>query len=374
MKNAKELLSAYKSGHCTKEEKQQVERWFLLNGAGKISDLSERDFLHAENDMWEMIQQNKIVTVPVRKKLYARISIAASILLVISFSTYHFLSKPDKIIEQSLVNDIAPGGNKAVLTLANGKKISLTDADNGELFEQQGIKVIKDTAGRVIYEMAAAGKHVDSPISYNTISTPNGGKYEILLPDGSRVFLNAATTITFPTSFDRQKERKVTLRGEAYFEVAHIKSMPFKVEMNSQQIEVLGTHFNANNYEDEPSVRTTLLQGSVKVQVSGGQVILQPEQQALLINGKLNVKKVDAQSFIDWKNNIFSFNDADIEAVMRQLSRWYDVKVEYKGKIPKEHITGYISRDVPISKTFLMLEEISDMKYTLNDKKIIVSF
>ncbi|MEQ7801014.1 FecR domain-containing protein [Pedobacter sp. ASV1-7] len=374
MKNAKELLSAYKAGHCTEEEKQQVEKWFLLNGAGKISDLSDRDFLYAENDMWSMIQQNKVVAAPVRKKLYARISIAASILVVMSFSAYHFLLKPDRITEQFPVNDIAPGGNKAVLTLANGKKISLTDADNGELVQQQGIKVIKDTAGRVIYEMVASAKNTDLPIRYNTISTPNGGRYEVLLPDGSRVFLNAATTITFPTSFYRQKERKVTLSGEAYFEVAHNKSVPFKVEMNSQQIEVLGTHFNANNYEDEPSVRTTLLQGSVKVLTSGGQVILQPEQQALLINGKLNVKKVDAQSFIDWKNNIFSFNDADIQAVMRQLSRWYDVKVEYKGKIPKEHITGYISRDVPISKTFLMLEEISDMKYTLNDKKIIVSF
>lgn len=373
MKNAKEILSAYRAGLCTKEEKQLLEKWFLLNGAGKMSDLSDKDFLHAENDMWEMIQQNKAVAT-VRKKLFARISIAAAILLVMGFSAYHFLSKPVEIAEQLLANDIAPGGNKAFLTLANGKKISLTDADNGELVQQQGIKVIKDTSGRVIYEVASTGKNVNAPISYNTISTPNGGKYEVLLPDGSRVFLNAATTITFPTSFDRQKERKVTLSGEAYFEVAHDKSVPFKVEMNSQQIEVLGTHFNANNYEDEPSVRTTLLQGSVKVLTSGGQVILQPEQQALLINGKLNVKKVDAQSFIDWKNNIFSFNDADIETVMRQLARWYDVKVEYKGKIPKEHITGYISRDVPISKTFLMLEEISDMKYSLKDKKITVSF
>ncbi|SMD15338.1 FecR family protein [Pedobacter nyackensis] len=382
MKNAKEILSAYKAGTCTEEEKKLIEKWFLLNGAGINSDLSDRDFLHAGDDMWEMISQNKGETlVPVRRNLFVRISIAASILLVMSFSAYYFLSSSSKNANQQLVNNVVPGGNKAVLTLADGRKISLTDAGNGEVVVQQGLRIVKDTTGRVVYELPASEESIGLPVKYNTIATPNGGKYEVLLPDGSKVFLNAATTITFPTSFAGLKERKVKLNGEAYFEVVHNKSVPFKVEMNTQEIEVLGTRFNANNYADEPSVRTTLLEGAVKVFVSGGlskekgpNVILKPGQQAQLMKGNLNVKEVNAQTFVDWKDNVFSFYETELEEAMRQLSRWYDVKIEYKGKIPREHITGYIPRAVPISKAFLMLEEVSDMKYSLEGKKVIVSF
>lgn len=381
MKNAKDLLSDYKAGNCTPEEKELVEKWFLLHGAGKSSDLSDQDFLHAEQDMWKVIAANKEkIEAPVQRNLFVRMAVAASVLLVLSFSAYHFFSGSPKA-DQELVSDIAPGGNKAILTLADGRKISLTDVDNGEVSIQQGIRIIKDTAGRVVYELPAQDETSGLPLKYNTISTPNGGRYEVLLPDGSRVFLNAATSITFPTSFSGLKERKVKLNGEAYFEVVHNKTHPFKVEMNTQEIEVLGTRFNANNYSDEPLVRTTLLEGSVKVFVSDGKtddeqpnVILKPGQQAQLQNGRLLTKEVNAQSFVDWKDNIFSFTEMGIDEVMRQLARWYDVKVEYEGKIPKEHITGNVSRALPISKAFLMLEEVSDMKYTLKGKKIIVSF
>lgn len=381
MKNAKDLLSAYKANTCTEEEKQFVEKWFLLNGAGRISDLSDDDFLRADNEMWAKVSQNKENHIPVQRKLFRTISIAASILLVMGISVYHFLSKPSPNTEQVLVNDIAPGGDKAVLTLADGRKISLTDAGNGEVVLQHGIRVVKDTAGRVSYKSSAAESKIDLPLRYNSISTPNGGKYEVFLPDGTIVSLNAGTTITFPTSFDGLKERKVKLNGEAYFQVAHNKSVPFKVELNTHEIEVLGTRFNANNYADEPAVITTLLEGSIKIFAAHGpsnmkksNVTLIPGQQALLMNGKLIVKDVDAKSSIDWKYNIFSFNEATLEEAMRQIARWYDVKVEYKGKIPKEHITGYISRDVQLSKTMLMLKEISDMKYTLNGKKLTISF
>lgn len=381
MKNAKELLQSYQSGTCTEQEKQLVEKWFLLSDAGKASGLAEEDYAKAEAAMWADIDARR--SVPAGRsvrKLWFRIAAAAAVVIIAGTWTFHYL-RPKTEPVQVLVNDVAPGGNKAILTLGNGKKISLTDAVNGQLAQEKGVNVVKEGEGRVSYT-DNAGDAATAASRINMISTPRGGRFEIQLPDGTMVWLNAATTITFPASFAGLKERRIKLNGEAYFEVKRNEAVPFRIDMGSQQIEVLGTHFNASNYNDEPAVRTTLVEGSVKVnsllksaEGKFAAVILKPGEQSVLVNGRLDVTAVDAEAFAEWRNNVFCFKAQRVESAMRQLSRWYDVEVEYSGSVPKDELTGYISRSIPLSKTIKMLEQISEgeIGFRLSGRKLIVS-
>jgi ferric-dicitrate binding protein FerR (iron transport regulator) len=211
-----------------------------------------------------------------------------------------------------------------------------------------------------------------SLISYNTLSTPRGGQYQLVLPDGSKVWLNASSSIHFPTAFAGH-ERNVELTGEAYFEIAKNKQKPFHVNVNGMQVEVLGTHFNVNAYGDEGAIKTSLLEGSVKIKKGNISGLLKPGQQGVLKKNStdLEIKNADMNEAIAWKNGLFEFDGADIKSIMREIGRWYDVDVVYAGKVPDRRFEGKISRDAQLSDVLKILA-LSNVKFSVEGKKIIV--
>ena len=266
---------------------------------------------------------------------------AAAIILILAGAAWWYTSQdpnaPDKHPTAPAIakNDVPPGGNHAVLTLSNGRSIVLDSAGNGILTQDGNAVVHKLSNGQLAYEAAASHEpRATSEIVYNTLSTPKGGQYQLTLPDGSRVWLNAASSITYPTAFTGA-DRMVTITGEAYFEVIHNQQKPFRVRSGQQVTEDIGTSFNINAYADEPSIRTTLIDGKVKVSKDKAAHILSPGEQLSLQNDHFGpVMHADVQQVLAWKNGIFSFHDADLSTVMRQLARWYDIEVAYEGAVP----------------------------------------
>lgn len=320
-----------------------------------------------------------VAIVPLWRR-YSRIAVAAVALLTLSTGLYLYVNKSFLKSSADLVQqDIAPGGNKAILTLGDGKTINLSDARDGNLAEQAGIAITKNKDGKLTYTAGKVNENL--PVSYNTIATPIGGQYQVNLPDGTKVWLNSASSLKFPTSFTKLKERKVELIGEAYFEVAHSKNLPFIVKSSKQEVLVLGTHFNINSYADEGAIRTTLLKGSVLVrnlkigkdpQLGKDYVLLKPEQQASL-KEQFTVKKVDVEAITAWKDGNFLFNDTDLKDILKQVSRWYNVSVDYN-EIPKNRFfTGFISRDVNLSKVLQMLEVTGNIQFKIEDKTIKIT-
>jgi ferric-dicitrate binding protein FerR (iron transport regulator) len=273
---------------------------------------------------------------------------AAAILVTIGVRTFLWLKYPIKntgtVSFNEFKNDVPPGGNKAILILSNGINITLDSAAKGNLANQGGVKVTKVDAGRLSYTGNLAS---GSDVLYNVVSTPSGGQYEITLADGTRVWLNALSTLRFPTAFSGH-ERSVQLTGEAYFEVSKDKKKPFQVNANGIDVEVLGTHFNVNAYADEPSVKTTLLEGSVRLVKGDKNMELKPGEQAQTtgVDGFFLDKDADTDQAVAWKNGHFSFDGSDVYEVMRQISRWYGVEVHYEGLVPHKSFDGNIGRDL----------------------------
>ncbi|MNK03729.1 fec operon regulator FecR [compost metagenome] len=320
-------------------------------------------------------QQDNILR-PIRN--YFKYSVAAAIFVVFSVVLYFYINdnrqaKQGDLTAQHQGNDVNPGGNKAILTLADGSKISLTDAGNGELAKQAGIVVTKTKDGQLVYEISK-GNAAATEVLYNTINTPAGGQYQINLPDGTTVWLNALSSLRYPTVFNAAR-RKVVLTGEAYFEVAKNPNQPFVVTTNgagkAQDVTVLGTHFNINSYQNEDATKTTLLEGSVKVAASAQDVTIKPGQQAIL-NNTLKVMNVDVTQAIDWKNGNFYFNDENIESIMRKLARWYDIDVIYKGQIPSIDFGGEISRTKKLSEVLKVLETTRTIHFKIEGRRVTV--
>lgn len=331
-----------------------------------------------KNRIWESViskkRNGKLEIMKSRKLWMAAASVM--IILIAGLSWFYFNSGRGNINSGHIVknntpeHDIAPGGNKATLTLADGSTIVLDSAQNGMLTQQGNAKVVKLQDGKVAYDqLAISNKQL--AIQYNTITTPRGGQYQLTLADGSRVWLNAASSITFPTAFTGDT-RDVNITGEAYFEVAHDASMPFHVRVNKMDVEVLGTHFNVNAYEDEGEIKTTLLRGSVKVHEGDNAVIISPGEQAVETGRSLDIKKgVNVDEVVAWKNGFFYFNKADVKTVMRQLSRWYDVDVIYKGVIPEREFEGEMQRDLKLSQVLKLLSQ-NKINFEINGKQLIV--
>lgn len=303
---------------------------------------------------------------------FRRIAIAASIIGLIASGTHlvmYVLKKESKKISvHNFKNDVSPGNNKAILTLADGSSIILDDAQDGAITQQGGAKVIK-LGDKVSYHLTSK----ISEVEYNTITTPRGGQYQVELPDGSRVWINAASSLRFPTAFTGN-ERRVEINGEAYFEVAKNKSMPFIVKVNDAEVQVLGTHFNIMAYDDEGITNTTLLEGSVKFVSSDKISILKPGQQLQLSNdGQVKlINDVDIDKVMAWKNGLFVFDNSDLETVMRQLSRWYDIDVVYRTRNVATSFVGEIPRISKLSDILKVFELTSKLRFEIAGKKVIV--
>ena len=300
---------------------------------------------------------------------------AAAVLLLIGTAAFLFFKQKAQVPKPQLALEaagrIVPGSNKAMLTLANGKSIILSNMANGRLANQNtfGIDKLKD--GELAYtkthESSSSG---NIPAGYNILTTPRGGKYTITLPDGTKVWLNASTTLKFPAVF-AGNVRVVDLSGEAYFEVSKNKLKPFIVNMNHTRIEVLGTHFNVMAYGDEPATQATLLEGSVRVSDGKASRLIIPGQQAV-VNGGISVIDADTNQVMGWKNGNFAFNYEQIHTVMNKISRWYDVDIEYRGKVTQEEFVGVVPRSKNLSDVLHTLQLTGLVHFKIEERRIIV--
>jgi ferric-dicitrate binding protein FerR (iron transport regulator) len=267
-------------------------------------------------------------------------------------------------------NDVQPGTNKATLTLSNGKTISLDDADNGMLASQGGTNVVKKANGEIDY--VANGKGAQE--EYNTITVPVSGQYKLTLADGTKVWLDALSSIHYPVSFTG-KDREVEITGQAYFEVAKNPSQPFHVKVKNTVVEVLGTNFNINAYDNETAVRTTLSEGKVKVVESSKSVVLQPGQQCMSNNSTGYLKlaeNVNMDEVLAWKDGVFHFDGSSVQTIMHQMERWYGVTVVYDDKVEGEFVAE-IPRSVPLSEVLKLLELTKKVHFKINGKTISVT-
>jgi len=303
---------------------------------------------------------------------WRRMAAAAAVLVFISAGLYGWLQtggkKPALVIARQ--NDVPPGSNKAVLHLADGTVVTLDSTGNQVI--RQGGTTINQQNGQLRYN---ANDPNANAISFNTLATPRGGQYSVTLPDGSKVWLNSASSLRFPTAF-AGPERKVELKGEAYFEVAKNARQPFKVTLEDKTtIEVLGTHFNVNAYKDEPAVATTLLEGSVRLTNGREQITIKPGERAQLQEGgtKFVTDRPDVERVVAWKNGFFQFNGDNITLIMKQLSRWYDIEPVYAGNMNMKDYSGYISRNSNISEVLKMLELTNEIKFKVEGRKVTVS-
>ncbi|MCI9846898.1 FecR domain-containing protein [Flavobacterium pectinovorum] len=328
------------------------------------------------DEAWKVVDR-KIIPVKNKNQFY-KYAVAASIALLLGTGMFYF-SKPKEQIIQVVEKpqEITPGGNRGILTLSNGKQIVLSDISAKDTIAQEGEKeevtIKMDEKGVITYvinpdaDVSKAGTN-----SFNTLSTPTGGQYNIVLADGTKVYLNTVSSIKYPTQFNGD-QRIVELEGEAYFEVAKNKNKPFIVKSGNQSIEVLGTHFNVHAYNNEAIIKTTLLEGSVAVSYKSQKAILKPGQQSNVSDdfNRIGIRKVDTEAAIAWKNGRFKFDNADLKSVMKQLERWYGIKVEYRGDVSDVRFNGGTFMNKNLSEVLKVLE-LSNIKFKVEGKTIIV--
>lgn len=365
------LYERYMQNQLTAEELEQFMQYAETpEGREALSSLVDASW----DDMYHPVAE--VVDLRPRRHWY-RIAAAAVILLAVAVGAYFILKPAEQPATLAhhppgnhISNDILPGGNKATLTLADGSTIILDSANNGNISKQGNVTVTKLDDGKLAYDNGDAASHT---IVYNTITTPRGGQYQVVLADGSKVWLNAASSLTFPTSFPGS-DREVKITGEAYFEVAHDAAKPFRVGVGDMKVDVLGTHFNVNAYKDEGVIKTTLLEGSVRVCEGNESVVIMPGEQVQVIemNHKMVIdKNVDLAEVVAWKNGRFAFSDADIKTVMRQLARWYNFNMEFKGEI-KDRFHVEMTRNTNLSNVFKILEATGGVHFRIEQNKVIV--
>lgn len=383
------IIKKYTEGKATAEEIHFLNLYYenFENQPELLESKSEEERTAIGEDMRVKImertvfQQNeKGKVISIVSKNWYKVAAVASVILLLFVGMYFFKPARSKEIAKNIApvkplkNDVAPGGNKAILTLADGSTIVLDSLENGSVAQQGNSKIIKLNDGKLAYEVARGGKQKTQKVAYNTVSTPRGGQYQLTLSDGSKVWLNAASSITFPTAFTGNK-REVSITGEAYFEVAHNALMPFDVKVGNIKVKVLGTHFNVNAYDDEDAIKTTLLQGSVKVSKGNEDILIVPGEQVRVnkASAKITVKKnIDLEEVVAWKNGLFQFDQAGIKTIMRQIARWYDIDVEFEDGLPDKKYDGKIYRNVNASQVLKILEE-GGIHFKIENKKVIVS-
>ena len=294
---------------------------------------------------------------------------AAAILLVAGFTLYYTVQKSAEVKPLAYYNDIKPGGDKATLTLADGSQIVLDNRNTGQVATEGAISIETDAKGQIVYLVKGNSETESQKI--NTLSTPAGGKFSVVLSDGSKVWLNATSSIKFPAAFAKD-ERRVEVKGEAYFEIEKDSSRPFYVKNGSSEIKVLGTHFNVMAYPDEYRSELTLLEGAVQFTKSGNSELLKPGKQILYTESSTETKQRDAniEEVMAWKNDLFVFNNTNIDEIMKELMRWYDVKIKYDGEKPDISFTGVIPRNANVSKVLKALELTGDVVFGIENNVI----
>jgi len=326
------------------------------------------------------IQHVTEINPSIAPRLWYQLGIAASILILITTGLFFYTNRtPDhklaiKVIEPKAAV-ITPGDDKAILTLSDGSKIILEDAKNGILANQAGVSIQKTSDGKLLYSFSNSANSVspqsEENLLYNKIETPVGGKYQVNLPDGSKVWLNSSSSLRFSALFNGDT-REVELSGEAFFDVSKNKSKPFKVITKDQIVEVLGTQFNINSYSDEGSIKTTLIEGSVKIIYKDKVVLLSPGQQFQPKESVAKVVEADTEEVVAWKDGYFVFKNEDIQSIMRKLSRWYNVEVSYSGSIPDVGFGGNISRSKDISEVLDVLQLTNAVHFKVEGRRITV--
>jgi transmembrane sensor len=374
-KDIQKMIEKYVEGKATAEEIAFVESYYQYQEGSEVPELSAQDQESLRRETFKNItdQLNAAPQTGARTVTFLRVASIAAVLLMATTTAYIFLKKasPNKKPNDLTVNkplDIGPGSNTAILTLADGSTITLDDKTDGNLKELPGLVITKTHKGELVYTVS--GRQDDQTgILNNTVTTPRGGQYQIYLPDGTHVWLNAASVLTYPQSF-AGKTRWVKLEGEGYFEVTKNQAMPFHVFTRNQDVEVTGTHFNINGYMDDRSINTTLLEGGITVHHQGRSQKIIPGQQAIVLTNPFTIKveAVDTEEVVAWKNGLFEFNNASLRQIMSQLERWYDIKVDYSS-LPAKRYNGMVPRSANLSRVLKMLEVTGNIKFKIENNR-----
>lgn len=366
------------------EEKAELDNWYLSRDDENVPSYPshipvQQVFEQAKQNIFAAIQQQQFSAMPVvpAKRNRAKWLAAAALLAITATGIFLYLTgeKPRQNTTAEVpLNDLPGGTNKAVLTRDDGSKVALSNTGNEVLTNTDDIKINRQDGGTIVYTIPNTHKASGPAMGYNTIETPAGGQYQVILPDGSHVWLNAKSSIRFPVQFT-ETERAVTITGEAYFKVTPNSKQPFRVVTGSQTIDVLGTRFNVNSYTDEPATVTTLENGAVKVTANGDSHVLSPGQQAISTSkSSIHIEQADLTTALAWINNKIYFKNADLPTIMRQVARWYNVDVKFKGVIAEDVFNGGISRNSSIKSVIDILQRnnIRCELVTINGKATIV--
>jgi transmembrane sensor len=376
------LYKKYLEGLCTPEEIELIDQYqddIELTNTGWDDENKHKQEVKAR--IWQRLGESRGVVANTQNykiKRFTVLKIAAVLLLALSVSLFVIYRPSVHDSSASITKNnnthILPGSNKAILIMADGSKIILTDAKNGRLAAHNGIQISKAKDGMLVYHFAGAkGDNKTKPGELNTITTPKGGQYQLVLSDGTKVWLNAMSSLSFPVAFTGVT-RDVRLTGEAYFEVAKNKDKPFIVKANGTNVQVLGTHFNVSAYIDDPAVTTTLLEGSVRLVKESSVAMLTPGEQGTSVNSQtqINVKAVDVDKVMAWKNGYLLFDNTDIHTIMKQAARWYDVDVVYQGQLDEKTYGGKISKYKDITELLKNLELTGTIHFKVEGRRVTV--
>ena len=381
-----ELLRKYREGKATASERALLEQWYLSLEYDTTAFTGDEELNAWKEASWQAVAASrKQAAVP----LYRRFGVvAAAAVLVLAVAGFWLLKNSIGINKagKELAEKIVPASNKAVLVLSDGTTIELDSVLQNAITDPNGVTVINSAGSRLSYHDQAPADAA-APIAYNTLKTPRGGQYRLTLPDGTQVWMNSASELRYPTSF-REANRVVELSGEAYFEVAQNARQPFKVKANGTEVKVLGTHFNVHAYPDEPNTQTTLVEGSIQVSNPTSDIsksanpnqrsaisksaILVPGQQAVTTREDLTTRNANIKQVLSWKNGLFIFEEMKLEEVLREISRWYDIEVEYRAPVSEEHYGGVINRHSPLPKVLELLQENGIQHFKIEGRKILV--
>lgn len=368
------LVDNYLAGTATPAEQRLLEEYYKrLETSGKIELPAQQEEALKAAMFAKIRSRMEPVTIPVismKRKIFVRIAAIAASILLLAAGYRLFIYSPvqkDKLAAQPVQpssTDISPGKDAAILTLDNGKQI-LLDRATGTISKEEGATIVNEK-GTVTYSSTA-----EREIAWHTISTARGNQYQLVLADGSKLYLNSASSLRFPSSFTGSAREVELMSGEVYFDIAKDATKPFYVKTSEMMIEVTGTHFNISAYADEGPVATTLIEGKVSVNHGTQAVNIKPGQQAVFNSNKFLITRPDINKVIAWRTGFFDFDNMELPAIMRQVSRWYDVDIVYEGKITKDKFGGRISRLLPLSQVLKLLEA-SDVKFQLEGKRLIV--